>query len=399
MTPRSSSDSEHLDTRELAQDTWFYPNEIKDDLLTVDLPEKFIAETLACGWEYARCVIPHFTNWQRYVAFIRIIVIGIVAEFRGNLVDVTAGDTLLGYDLNDLLDILFAGTPGREEMGRGYRAFLFTTSIKTSHKRQSDMFRRYVNALAESPKTWFRVRDCDALARFTMASALACNDVNDVRFSEDEFQIVAELGITLYDAVAFYKHRTEGETNSTFAYAGQELSLRTECYRRYREVLWGLDVAWAGSPGHRCVLNFLRFFGGPIHMTMRRYRFVEDGLTIGKPETDYVVNQTRENYKLWNRVDVLAAAENDLQADVKSYEDAMSRSNELLFPGQAEILERGGDGHCSQCQYRASYGAKTTGQFGGVRLCGGCRAEWQRYLETFQDRATKVFPILSHTLK
>jgi hypothetical protein len=94
-----------------------------------------------------------------------------------------------------------------------------------------------------------------------MAAALACNDFDDVWFSEDEFEILSD---TLYDAVAFHKHRAEGETNSTFAYAGNEL--RKECYRRCSEILWELDVAWARSPGHQCVVKFLRHFGDPIHM-------------------------------------------------------------------------------------------------------------------------------------
>src|ERR1700761_6291577 len=54
-------------------DNFFYPREIENDLRGVDLPDKFIVETLACAWEYARCVIPQYTNWSRYLAFIRII--------------------------------------------------------------------------------------------------------------------------------------------------------------------------------------------------------------------------------------------------------------------------------------------------------------------------------------
>jgi hypothetical protein len=36
-------------------------------------PVDIVAETLACAWEYTRCVIPQFTNWDRYLAFTRII--------------------------------------------------------------------------------------------------------------------------------------------------------------------------------------------------------------------------------------------------------------------------------------------------------------------------------------
>lgn len=62
---------------------WHYPDEIANDLQSVDLPPAVKAEVFACAWEYSRCVIPHYTNWKRYVAFMRIIIIGTIAEFRG----------------------------------------------------------------------------------------------------------------------------------------------------------------------------------------------------------------------------------------------------------------------------------------------------------------------------
>ena len=65
-------------------------------------------------------------------------------------------------------------------------------------------------------------RDCDALARFTIAAALAYNDL-DVWFTGERIEILTELSDTLYDAVAFYRHRSGGETNSTFAYMLEEL--------------------------------------------------------------------------------------------------------------------------------------------------------------------------------
>jgi hypothetical protein len=61
-------------------DRWYYPPDIANDLQGVDLPAKIKAEAFACAWEYTRCVIPQYTNWARYVAFMRIIVMGIVAE-------------------------------------------------------------------------------------------------------------------------------------------------------------------------------------------------------------------------------------------------------------------------------------------------------------------------------
>lgn len=92
---------------------FYYPTDIADDLKDVNLPHAVKEEIFACAWEYTRCVIPHYTNWSRYVAFMRIIVMGIVAEFRGSMVDVTAGDNILGYDLGAVLDTLFQGTPGQ----------------------------------------------------------------------------------------------------------------------------------------------------------------------------------------------------------------------------------------------------------------------------------------------
>lgn len=82
----------------------------------------------------------------------------------------------------------------------------------------------------------------------------------------------------MYNVVAFYKHRAEGETNSAYVDPG----LREEAFRKFREVLWALEVAWGKDPARRCVVNFLRPFGGPIHMMMRRYWFVEDGLVMGE---------------------------------------------------------------------------------------------------------------------
>lgn len=70
------------------RDTWYYPPDIAHDLDGIDLPEHVKGEVLATAWEYTRTVIPHYTNWKRYVAFMRIIVMGIIAEFKGDLVRV-----------------------------------------------------------------------------------------------------------------------------------------------------------------------------------------------------------------------------------------------------------------------------------------------------------------------
>lgn len=68
------------------RDTWYYPPDIAHDLDGINLPEHVKGEIFATAWEYTRTVIPHYTNWKRYVAFMRIIVMGIIAEFKGDLV-------------------------------------------------------------------------------------------------------------------------------------------------------------------------------------------------------------------------------------------------------------------------------------------------------------------------
>ncbi|KAJ7691576.1 hypothetical protein B0H17DRAFT_557715 [Mycena rosella] len=373
------------------RDTWYYPPCIADDLTGANLPAEIKGEILACTWEYTRCVIPQYTNWNRYIAWMRLLMMAIVVEFKGSMVDVTAGDTILGHSLSDTLTALFKGTPGHEDMAREFRAFLLITADKASDKRYGELFRRYVNCLAQSPKLWFRMRACDFFARFTIAAALACSDLDDVWFSDDEFDMLCEIGMTMYDAVAFYKHRSEGETHNTFAYMPEEM--RVKAFRQCREVLWALDAAWARQPKMQVVTNFLRFSGGAIHMMMRRYRFVDEGLTIGKPETEHVVTQTRANFKLWNRVDANRVKEVGEQ-DIQRYRDVLARSDELMFRGLAEALQTAGDGHCDTCRYRASYGAEVTHRFGGVELCERCRAEWRDFLERFPERAAQVFPEL-----
>ncbi|MFG2286720.1 hypothetical protein ACGFOU_11775 [Streptomyces sp. NPDC048595] len=371
---------------ERPRDAWFSPPELHDDLKGTGLPDEMVAETLACAWEYIRCVVPEFIDWDRYLALVRTVALGTVVEFRGAMADVSAGDHLLGYDLNELLDTLFRGTPGHEDMAREYRTFLLITAEKTSDRRGSELFRRYANALSRSPRDWFRLRDCDALARFVIAGAMACNELGDAWFREDEFEILTEIGVTLYDAVAYYKHRAEGETHNTFAYAGADL--RIDCYRRCREVLWALDTARVRQPKYRCAINFLRCFGGPIHMMMRRYRFAEDRLTVGMPETEHVVHQTRQNYKLWFRSEACAGSPQG-----PSYQDVTAQEERLLFPGFLDVLERSGTPRCGRCRYRHAYGAEAWGTFGGVELCDSCRAGWHTYLANFTERAEQVFSL------
>ena len=370
---------------------WYYPREISNDLKDIDLPAQIKEEILACAWEYARSVIPQYSNWNRYVAFMRTIVVGIVAEFRGGMIDVTAEPPkALGYNLDGILDDLFHGTPAHKAMAVEFKSFLLITSQKASQKRHtSELFRRYCNALSVEPRQWFRMRDCDALARFTIAAALACNDLLDVWYTEEQLDIICEIGDTMYDAVAFYKHRSEGETNSTFAYMPEEQ--RILAFERAREILWALDLALVGTPGHTVVTNFLRTFGGPIHMMMRRYRFVEDQLKIGKHEDEIVIAQVRQNFKLWNRVD---AAQEKVTIDYDDYENAIANGQDYMFDGLAEALQTADTNRCQDCSFRESYGVQKAHVFGGVQLCKSCRMQWGKFLDTLPARAQEVFPDL-----
>ncbi|KAF8210005.1 ABA 3 protein [Mycena galopus ATCC 62051] len=374
-----------------ARDTWYYARDLDDDLQDLNIPVGVKAEVFANVYEYTRCVIPHYTNWERYLAFMRLIVLAVVSEFNGTIVDVLASDNLLGYSVPGLLDILFQGSPTRKDMEREFRTCILFTAEKASSRRNGELFRRYANCLADSPRQWVRIRDSDGLARFTVMAALACNDILDVCFSEEQLDIFGEIGITMYDAVAFYKHRSEGEVCSTFAYAPDDM--RVAAFRKCREVLWALDAAWAGRPGMLIVPNVLRIFGGTIHMMMRRYRFVDENLRIGIPETEEVVSLTRANFKLWYRVDADKTKEVSKES-FQHYKDVLAASEDVLFGGLAQTLETAGDGNCDNCVHRTSYGAEDTHRFGGVKLCDDCRATWRHFLESFPDRAAKAFPEL-----
>ncbi|KAJ6532349.1 hypothetical protein B0H19DRAFT_965673 [Mycena capillaripes] len=383
---------------QIPSNSWFYPPEIAEGLKAPDIPQRLVDEALACAWEYVRCITPHWTNWDRYVAYNRLILIMVVAEFKGELVQVQRGDDILGYNVQELLDTLFHGTTGYAAMCQEFWTFMLVTSEKSIQSRtHSELFRRYVNAIASGPRNWFRLRDCDGQARWAVAASLACNDMDDVWFAENEWQILMELGTTMYDAVAFYKHRAEGETNNTFAYVSPEL--RTDAYRVAREVLWALDAAQAAEPAWRIVLNFLRSFGGPIQTMMRRYRFVEQGLTIGVPEDTRMVEETRKNVKLWNRVDGQEEAAAHAW-DETSYRRALEAEKEVMFEGFGDLLRAGSPHACEECNKNPVHlAAQQMYQFAGVRLCEACRREWDVYVGTLPERAVQAFPILQPLLR
>ncbi|KAL1882887.1 hypothetical protein Daus18300_000525 [Diaporthe australafricana] len=375
-----------------SRDTWYYPPEIAHDLDgETRLTEAQKVEIIGAAYEYTRCVIPNYTNYKRYIGFARCMIIGIIAEFRGDLMDENGADGIVGYSLDGVLAELFEGTPGHALMAREYKSFLIPAADKSSGRRHGELFRRYVNALASSPRTWFRMRDCDALSRFTIFSALACNEIDTVP-TDDECELLSEIGIYLYDTVAFFKHRSEGETNNTFAYVPWDM--RIESFRIARELLWALDAYYLTRPGGPHIINFVRIVGGPVHMMMRRYRFVEEECTIGRTETDDIIELARNKVKLWNRVDVAPpSSEKESAAETpgaERYEALLSRRDEWMFPGLPEYLE--GGGQCEHCVYRSSYGAEVRHTFGGVQICQGCRETFHAYAQSLPDRLRSVYP-------
>jgi hypothetical protein len=88
----------------------YYPDEIKNDLDAVDLPQSIINEILTCAYQYTRCVIPNYCNRRRYFAFMRAVIIATIAEFRGELIDITTGDHVLGHSVEELMEDLFENT-------------------------------------------------------------------------------------------------------------------------------------------------------------------------------------------------------------------------------------------------------------------------------------------------
>lgn len=113
---QSSNPHFHDETNDkfvVVNERWYYPPDIANDLKDVDLSFRAKEEVFATAWEYARCVIPEYTNWSRYVAFMRTIIIGIIAEFRGNLMDVVNDDRILGYSLTEVLEALCGKTVGQ----------------------------------------------------------------------------------------------------------------------------------------------------------------------------------------------------------------------------------------------------------------------------------------------
>ncbi|SER79320.1 hypothetical protein SAMN04487983_102269 [Streptomyces sp. yr375] len=362
-----------------AEEAWYFPPDLRGTFAPEGLTARQADEALACAWEYLRTIIPAYTNRARYLALARLTAVSTVAEFRGEHVSPLNSPVIAGYDTGELLATLFAGTAVHDDMAREYYSSILITAEKSAPQGNAELLGRYTAALAHSPAQWFRIRDCDAQARLFIAAALACNDIEDAWPTEEQNQILTEICDAMYDAIAYHKHRAEGEICNTFAYA--DADLRHHTYRTYRDTLWNIDAHWADVPERIPVVNFLRNIAGPIHMTMRRYRFVEDGLTIGIPETAEIVDQARDNVKLWYRFGPTPQENNH-------YEDILAARDRVLFPGFAEILENAGP-TCPDCRYPDRY-PPPTGRCAGVRVCAAHRAAFDTHLARLPGRARRV---------
>ncbi len=360
---------------------WAYPDEFADDLSGQGLSSEQVAEVLTISWEYVRSVVPVYTNWEKYMALVRLTQVGVVIEYNGDVVDIASlsrtDGTILGHDIHALIATLFGGTAVHEDMTREFTSGVLFASEKT-RRQPSHLLPLYARALATSPANYFRLRDCDGLVRFFITAALACNDVTDW-LTEDELQAMAELALTMYDSIAFYKHRAESEIANLYAYCGQDLAFRVEAYKTARALLWAIDEQWCRTVRGRCATNTVRQVP-LIHVGMRRYRFVEDGLTLGMPETDEMIESAHKNVKLWYRGDTCAE-----EAWDERTRDVVTEQGHLLYRGLAEVLLDAEQKMCPHCTWHGIRNP-TIGQFSGVELCPRCKDIWQAYIKAAWTR-------------
>ncbi|MFJ1767938.1 hypothetical protein ACIOD2_46995 [Amycolatopsis sp. NPDC088138] len=364
-----------------------YPEELDKDLRGLGLSEAERVETITTAWEYTRCVIPEFTNWPKYMAVVRLTTVATIAEYRAELIDVASmadpGCVLLGYDIHEMLDLLFGGTEVHEDMTREFLTAILFSTLKAG-EQNSDLVTSWIEALATSPQAYLRLRDTDGGVRIFVAFAKSCNDVDDW-LSEEQNRGISELALYTYDNVAMFKHRAEGEVSNFYAYCGSDLSIRKDAYNAALSMQWELDKTWCRTVGGRCAMNLARQFP-LLHMMMHRYRFIEDGLVIGKPESDEVIEQTRHGVKLWYRNEANPESE-------KRRDDAIARMSPILTPGLAELLTLPDEQKCPKCVRREVYGVTAPGQFGGVALCPDCTATYRDYVHTSEERWSRAFQL------
>ena len=116
-------------------DTWIWHKDFDNDLVGIPgLTEATRQEVLTTAWEYSRVIIPQYSNWERFSCWVRFMIIGILAEYEGSVLDIAMSDKQLGYNVEELFDTMLRDRPGAEEMKQEYRAFLLVTADKCSDR-------------------------------------------------------------------------------------------------------------------------------------------------------------------------------------------------------------------------------------------------------------------------
>jgi hypothetical protein len=113
------------------QDTWLHHKIFASDLLRIPgLGPSAREEVLTIAWEYSRVIIPQYTNWTRFSCWVCFIIIGVLAEYEGDVVDIAQSDKVPGYDLGELLETMLQGRPRAGDLERDYRTFLLMSAEK-----------------------------------------------------------------------------------------------------------------------------------------------------------------------------------------------------------------------------------------------------------------------------
>ena len=86
-------------TKTARTDKWFYPDELEIHLEPYGVQREKIAEIITQSWELNRCIVPEFSNWDRYMALTRLGVIAYVADYTGRAIDVVDDGPWIGYDI------------------------------------------------------------------------------------------------------------------------------------------------------------------------------------------------------------------------------------------------------------------------------------------------------------
>ncbi|MBH1937719.1 hypothetical protein I5Q34_26185 [Streptomyces sp. AV19] len=353
------------------------------------IPQHEMEEIRRTGWEYLRCVIPEFRDPVPYEALGTLSAISVLSEYRGDLLDLTTGkwpgSDLFGVRADALLETASRVLDPRADLAREYTGSLLFILEKSSH-RNSDLFGYWIEGLGSSPQNFLRMRDTDGQGRFFLAYALASNGISEW-FPEEEVRALMEMMFVMYDGLAFFKHRAEADPCNLFAYAGGDLAFRQEMYTVARNATWALDAHAYRDRRYRVAVTMARQMPA-VHLLMHRYRYVEDGMMIGKEETGKVVRNARENVKLWHRRE-----EAGPEATRSPLEELLSPVRHMLPDAVVDCMTRAAADRCPDCDRSAVSGTREEKVFGGVRLCASCRHDWRRYLKGSWNRWSEVLPL------